>query len=73
MLQMIHAYLILVTNFKGRRSLGRFRHVWDDNIKMDLRGINWAVIGFSWPTKDSSSSFSEQDDIPSISKTRNIL
>jgi hypothetical protein len=26
---------------QGKRSLGRFRRRWEDNNKMDLRGIGW--------------------------------
>jgi hypothetical protein len=35
-------YRVLVGRPKGKRSLGRPRHKWKDNIKMDLRetGIN---------------------------------
>jgi hypothetical protein len=40
------AYRILVRNPEGKRPLGRPRHRWVDNIKMDLReigcdGIDW--------------------------------
>jgi hypothetical protein len=40
------AYSILVGRPEGRRLLGRPRHRWEDNIKMDLRemgfgGVNW--------------------------------
>jgi hypothetical protein len=31
------AYNILVGKPEGRRPLGRPRHIWEDNIKMDLR------------------------------------
>jgi hypothetical protein len=39
-------YGVLVGRPKGKRSLGRPRHRWEDNIKMDLRetgidGTNW--------------------------------
>jgi hypothetical protein len=40
---------ILVGKLEGMRSLGRGRHGWEDNIKMDLRryvGIVWT--GFIW-------------------------
>jgi hypothetical protein len=30
------AYRVLVWNPEERRPLGRLRHRWDDNIKMDL-------------------------------------
>jgi hypothetical protein len=33
------AYNILVGRPEGRRQLGRPRHWWEDNIKMDLREI----------------------------------
>jgi hypothetical protein len=38
-----NAYRILVGNPEGKRPLGRSRHRWVDNIKMDLRenGRDW--------------------------------
>jgi hypothetical protein len=36
-----NAYRILVGKPEGRRPLGRPRHRWVDNIKMDLREIGW--------------------------------
>jgi hypothetical protein len=37
-------YRVLVRMPEGKSPLGRCRHRWEDNIKMDLRetGINWA-------------------------------
>jgi hypothetical protein len=35
------AYNILVGRPEGRRPLGRPRHRWEDNIKMDLRDVDW--------------------------------
>jgi hypothetical protein len=35
--EMRNAYKILVGKPDGKRSLGRPRHRWEDNIKMDLR------------------------------------
>ena len=32
-------YSILMGNPEGKRPLGRFRHRWEDNIKMDLREV----------------------------------
>jgi hypothetical protein len=39
-------YRVLIRKPKGKRPLGRPRHRWEDNIKMDLRekGIN----GVTW-------------------------
>jgi hypothetical protein len=44
-------YRVLVGRPKGKRPLGRPRHMWEDNIKMDLKekvidGVNW--IHFIW-------------------------
>jgi hypothetical protein len=41
-----NAYRILVVKPEGKRPLGRPRHRWVDNIKMDLReigcdGVDW--------------------------------
>jgi hypothetical protein len=35
------AYRILVGRPEGRRTLGRPRHRWEDNIKMDLQQVGW--------------------------------
>jgi hypothetical protein len=42
--------MIFVGNPEGKRPLGRARHRWEDNIKMDLieiefGGLVWIVIG----------------------------
>jgi hypothetical protein len=39
----VHAYTILVGKPEGKRPLGRLRRKWENNIKMDLRGIGWVV------------------------------
>lgn len=26
---------------KGKRSLGRFKRRWEDNVKMDFRAVGW--------------------------------
>jgi hypothetical protein len=44
--EMKNAYRILVRKPEGKRPLGRRRHRWEDNIRMDLREIigeclNW--------------------------------
>jgi hypothetical protein len=36
-----NAYWILVAKPEGKRPLGRPRHRWVDNIKIDLREIGW--------------------------------
>jgi hypothetical protein len=36
-----NAYRILVVNPEGKRPLGRPRRRWADNIKRDLREIEW--------------------------------
>jgi hypothetical protein len=41
-----NAYRILVGNPEGKRPLGRPRHRWEDNIEMDLKGIEWG--GMDW-------------------------
>jgi hypothetical protein len=41
-----NAYRILVGKTEGKRPLGRPRHRWMDNIKMDLRDIRWD--GMDW-------------------------
>jgi hypothetical protein len=35
------AYRVLVGKPEGRRPLGRSRHRWKDNIKMDLQEMLW--------------------------------
>jgi hypothetical protein len=41
-----NAYRILVGMPEGKRLLGRPRHRWVDNIKMDLREMGWT--GMNW-------------------------
>jgi hypothetical protein len=38
------SYRILVGKPEGKRPLGRPKHRWVDNIKMDLREIEWDVV-----------------------------
>jgi hypothetical protein len=35
-----------VGKFEGKRPLGRPRHIWEDNIKMDLKEVGWT--GLIW-------------------------
>jgi hypothetical protein len=37
---------ISVRKYEGKRQLGRPRHRWEDNIRMDLREIGWE--GVDW-------------------------
>jgi hypothetical protein len=37
------AYEVLVGKPEGKRSLGRPRHRWEDNIKMDLQDVGWGA------------------------------
>jgi hypothetical protein len=41
-----NAYRILVGKPERKRPLGRPRHKWEDNIKMDLRDVGWS--GMDW-------------------------
>jgi hypothetical protein len=41
-----NAYRVLVRKPEGKRSLGRPRHRWVDNVKIDLRDIGWN--GMDW-------------------------
>jgi hypothetical protein len=46
-----NACRILVGMPEGKRPLGRPRRRWEDNIKLDLRGIGWdgmVWIGLIW-------------------------
>jgi hypothetical protein len=48
-------YRVLVGRPKGKRPLGRPRHRWEDNIKMEFREIVVnGVNGFSWLRVGSS-------------------
>jgi hypothetical protein len=40
------AYRILVGKPDRKRPLGRRRHRWEDNVRMDLRGAGWG--GMDW-------------------------
>ena len=37
------AYRVLVEKPEGKKQLGRRRHRWEDNIKMDLQDAGWCV------------------------------
>jgi hypothetical protein len=38
-------YRVLDGKLDGKRPLGRPRHRWEDNIKIDLQGVGW---GMDW-------------------------
>jgi len=33
---------------EGKRPLGRPRHRWEDNIKMDFQEVGWGRTGLIW-------------------------
>jgi hypothetical protein len=39
-----NAYRLLVGNPEGRRPLGRPRHKWVDNVRMDLGEVGWGDV-----------------------------
>jgi hypothetical protein len=41
-----NVYKLLVRKAEGKRPLGRPRHRWVDNIKMDIEGMVWT--GLVW-------------------------
>jgi hypothetical protein len=41
-----NAYKILVGKPEGKSPLGRPRHRWEDNIRLDLREVGWG--GVDW-------------------------
>jgi hypothetical protein len=48
-------YRLLVGKHGGNNPLGRPRHGWEDNLKMDLRETGWmAWTGFIWLRKETS-------------------
>jgi hypothetical protein len=44
--KMKNAYSILVGKYERKRPLGRPRHRWEDNTRMDLREVGWE--GVDW-------------------------
>ena len=39
-------YRVLVGRPEERRSLGRPRYIWEDNIKIDLQEVGWGGMGW---------------------------
>jgi hypothetical protein len=50
---MRNAYKILVGRSEGKRPIGKSRHRWEHNIRMDLRKIWWE--GVDWMHLDQDS------------------
>jgi hypothetical protein len=42
--KMRNAHNILDGKPEGKRQLGRCRHRWEGNIRMDLREIGWGIV-----------------------------
>jgi hypothetical protein len=45
-------YKILVGQPEGKRPLGKSKHRWEDNIRMDLREIGWEDVTCMHLTQD---------------------
>jgi hypothetical protein len=44
-----NAYKVLAGKPEGKRSLGRPRHRWEDNVKLELEEMRWERwSGFTW-------------------------
>jgi hypothetical protein len=52
MKEMRSAYIILVGKSEGKRLLGRPRHRWETNIRMDLREIKWEDVDWTHLAED---------------------
>jgi hypothetical protein len=50
-----NAYRILVGKAEGKRSIGRPRHRWENNIKMHYREVGWGVTGWIDLVQDRTS------------------
>jgi hypothetical protein len=49
-----NAYRLLVGKPEGKRPLGRLRHRWVDNIRMDLGEVGWGDVDWIDLAKDRS-------------------
>ena len=45
-------YRVLVGKPEGKRPLGRPRHRWEDNIKMDLKEVRFRGMGWIYLVQD---------------------
>jgi hypothetical protein len=43
----------LVSKPEGKRPIGRPRHRWEDNIRMDLREAGWEDVDWIHPSQDT--------------------
>jgi hypothetical protein len=50
--KMRNAYNILVGKPEVKRTFGRPRHRWDDNIRLDIREIGLECVGWMHPAQD---------------------
>jgi hypothetical protein len=50
--EMRNACNILVGKPEGKRPLGRPRHRWENNIRLDLREIWWEVVDWIYLAQD---------------------
>jgi hypothetical protein len=46
-------YMVLVGKPAGKRTLGKPRHRWEDNIKMDLQEVGWESMDWIDLVQDS--------------------
>jgi hypothetical protein len=49
------AYRVLVRKPEGKRPLGRPRHKWEDNIKMDFQEVGWWYMDWIDLVQDTDS------------------
>jgi hypothetical protein len=47
-----NAYRLLVGKPEGKRLLGRPRHMWVDNVRMDLGEVGWGDVDWIGLAKD---------------------
>jgi hypothetical protein len=46
-----NTYRVLVGKPEGKRPLGRPRHGWENNIKMEVKVIGWESVGWIYLPK----------------------
>jgi hypothetical protein len=50
--EMRNAYIILVEKQKGKRTLGRQRRRWEDNMGIDLGEVGWSGMDWIGPAQN---------------------